>query len=1055
LRVGGIGHSLTALAICLMFLLVFFVHLAQVPTAHSWGWTTHYFIETKAELVFSNDPFLSNFLSTYHSTLYSWCTYPDSNKSFMPDGGGEADWHYLDAYSYNPLSYSGGKLPWAMEWIFDNIVQYLKDGDWNTAAQLMGAICHFAADATCPLHATWDYGASPGYHHSEYETAVNNHIGEISIPISDYVPQELDDITNAALATLAESFDFTDEDPNGGVNICDFLEVGISWNDTIKSITEDRLRAAIQFTANVWYTAMVRAGLVGSVSWVNSITPYWRTSIPFTITATAYSSNGYVKNVALWYRHSTDNSSWDNWTLYGIDYSTPWEWSFNAPLGDGYYEFYSLVTDDLNNQESPPAVADARCGVDTVAPASSVNAISPYWWTTSFQITATASDSTSGVKNVSLYYRHSTDNSSWDNWTFWGTHTTPPWSWSFGAPLGGGHYQFYSIAGDKVGNVESAPSSADAMCGVDTVAPASSVNAISPYWWTTSFQITATASDAASGVENVSLYYRYSTDNSGWSALALYGTDTAGPWIWSFIAPSGSGYYEFYSIARDKATKIESTPTEADARCGVDNAAPPAPAKTSPADGTITDNSPTFTWVATTDDLSGIARYELWVDDDPNFSSPEVLENTADNITLNFISPALADGNYSWRVRAWDQAGNRSNFETPWMFSVTTIPWNVEVTVSPSGNSGKPGENVTFTVTVTNTGNMADNYNLTVGDNSGWGLTLSENSLLDVENGASRTVTLTATIPTTGAENYTQDNITVTATSTENSAVSDSASCIAHVIAEVIRGVDVSISPSENSSGNGETVIFVVTITNTGNVTKDYNLGKTDDAGWSLTLQSSVTVPFGENREVTLTVGIPSTAENNTSDSITVTATSSENTAIENSATCVARCVVGAAGRGVLATISENSKSGAPSETLNFTVTVANTGNVADNYSLEATDDAGWGAWLDENQLTILAGENTIAILRVTVPSSASEGDSTTITVTARSQENAQIENSASCTATANRAQPPHDLVPVAVGGTVAGIGAAIAVLLKKGIIYLPSMSSRLRSDQMPPVSKA
>jgi len=173
----------------------------------------------------------------------------------MPDGGGESDWHYLDAYSYNPLSYSGGELPWAMEWIFDNIVQYLKDGNWGTAAELMGAICHFTGDATMPLHATYDYWI--GGMHTTYETAVNNHIGEISIP-DNYVPQELDDITNAALATLEESFSFTG---NTEDDLSYWLRLGISWNDTIKSITENRVRAGVQFTANVWYTAMIHAGL--------------------------------------------------------------------------------------------------------------------------------------------------------------------------------------------------------------------------------------------------------------------------------------------------------------------------------------------------------------------------------------------------------------------------------------------------------------------------------------------------------------------------------------------------------------------------------------------------------------------------------------------------------------------------------------------------------------------------------------------------------------------------------------------------------------------------
>jgi len=221
--------------------------LIQTSRVYAWGWRTHQFIENEAEDVFSDNSFFFN----RHSTIYEWCIKPDQ-------GWGGSDWHWLDAISYHPLVTTGGQLPWAVENVFDNIVRNLRDENWEKAAQLMGAICHYTGDSTNPLHSTWDY--TPGGNHGSYESQVNGRLGEISIP--DYVPQELDNIFDATMATLEESFDFTDEDPNGGVNLSDFLENDILWNDTIKSITENRLRAGVQFTANIWYTAMIRAGLV-------------------------------------------------------------------------------------------------------------------------------------------------------------------------------------------------------------------------------------------------------------------------------------------------------------------------------------------------------------------------------------------------------------------------------------------------------------------------------------------------------------------------------------------------------------------------------------------------------------------------------------------------------------------------------------------------------------------------------------------------------------------------------------------------------------------------
>jgi parallel beta-helix repeat protein len=232
--------------------------ISQVPRGQAWGWDTHEFIENEAERVFSDNSFFSN----NHNTLYTWCIMPDQVPNFMPDGSGAQDWHWLDAYSYDPLPYQGqygGELPWAMQWIFDNIVQYLKVGDWVNAVDLMGAICHFTGDSTMPLHSTWH--ASPNGEHVPFEDTVNDHLGEISIP-DNYVPQQLDNITAAALASLAKSFSYTAEGANpDDNNLTAFLENGILWNDWIKSMTENRLRAAVQFTANVWYTAMIHAEL--------------------------------------------------------------------------------------------------------------------------------------------------------------------------------------------------------------------------------------------------------------------------------------------------------------------------------------------------------------------------------------------------------------------------------------------------------------------------------------------------------------------------------------------------------------------------------------------------------------------------------------------------------------------------------------------------------------------------------------------------------------------------------------------------------------------------
>ena len=98
---------------------------------------------------------------------------------------------------------------------------------------------------------------------------------------------------------------------------------------------------------------------------------YWTVSAPMTISAEASDDSGTVSEVSLWYRHSIDNSTWGAWTEFGIDSYSPWEWSFDFPEGNGYYEFYSTAIDDSSNQEDPPPTADAQCAYDGSPPVAS------------------------------------------------------------------------------------------------------------------------------------------------------------------------------------------------------------------------------------------------------------------------------------------------------------------------------------------------------------------------------------------------------------------------------------------------------------------------------------------------------------------------------------------------------------------------------------------------------------------------------------------------------------------------------------------------------------
>jgi hypothetical protein len=123
----------------------------------------------------------------------------------------------------------------------------------------------------------------------------------------------------------------------------------------------------------------------------------------------------------------------------------------------------------------------------------------------------------------------------------------------------------------------------------------------------------------------------------------------------------------------------------------------------------------------------------------------------------------------------------------------------VDVSISPSENSGFPENTLTYTVVTKNVGTISDNYVLAVSEDENWGPTLDENQFLNVGPGENRTTTLSVTIPVDAADGAT-DIITVTATSQEDENIKDNATCITTCYYSVPSSVIVSGQSNEYNS---------------------------------------------------------------------------------------------------------------------------------------------------------------------------------------------------------------------------------------------------------------
>jgi hypothetical protein len=99
------------------------------------------------------------------------------------------------------------------------------------------------------------------------------------------------------------------------------------------------------------------------------ISPYWHSTSPMSVDATASDNLSGVANVTLFYSYAPlDNSSWSAWTAFGTRYSPPWSWSFPFPDGKGNYRFHTIATDVAGNVEGAKTIAEAVAGYNGTAP---------------------------------------------------------------------------------------------------------------------------------------------------------------------------------------------------------------------------------------------------------------------------------------------------------------------------------------------------------------------------------------------------------------------------------------------------------------------------------------------------------------------------------------------------------------------------------------------------------------------------------------------------------------------------------------------------------------
>jgi len=191
----------------------------------------------------------------------------------------------------------------------------------------------------------------------------------------------------------------------------------------------------------------------------------------------------------------------------------------------------------------------------------------------------------------------------------------------------------------------------------------------------------------------------------------------------------------------------------------------------------------------------------------------------------------------------------------------------------------------------------------------------------------------------------------------------------------------------------GTVAAYTLTVTNDGNVADTFLLDvPLNSLGWAVVVvPSSVTLGPGASATVQVQVTVPANADAGTLNQMTVRATSQSDGTVQDIATVDTTVAL-------LPAISlepDRVAGGLPGSVVVYEHTLTNLSNGSETFLLGASSSLGWTASTNPAAVTLAAGAAATVKVFVSVPASAAPGTVDVTTVTATSQSDATVSDTA------------------------------------------------------------
>jgi len=286
------------------------------------------------------------------------------------------------------------------------------------------------------------------------------------------------------------------------------------------------------------------------------------------------------------------------------------------------------------------------------------------------------------------------------------------------------------------------------------------------------------------------------------------------------------------------------------------------------------------------------------------------------------------------------------------------------VLLTPNRNgSAAPGTVITYTHTLTNSGNYTDTFTLGYSSSQGWASAAPPSVTLAA--GGTQQVVVTVSVPAGAAVGVVESTV-ITATSQTASSIFDTVTDTT----TVTRVAGVQLAPDRvGSAAPGAVITYTHTLTNSGNYTDAFALSYSSSQGWASAAPLSVTLAAGGTQQVVATVSAPDGAAVGVVESTVITAASQAAPSIFDTVTDTTT-VTQVAG---VQLAPDRVGNAAPGAVITYTHTLTNSGNYTDTFTLGYSSSQGW-ALVVPPSVTLAAGGTQQVVVTVSVPAGAAVG---------------------------------------------------------------------------------